>query len=105
MIFDHLSQSQDYAKFNMGLTTFVIVLIVVGKYVFTMDVNKLVIFPIEKLVELVKKISNNPLGVEYKMLGEEEGFVPGMETTTLLATITKVGGLMRVGFGEAGMYI
>ena len=53
-------------------------------------------------MELVRKISHNPLGVEYKMLGEDEGFIAGMETTKLLTTITKIGGLMRVGFGEAG---
>lgn len=71
-------------------------------YFFSSDVNRLVINPIERLVQLVRKISENPLGVEYKMLGAEEGFVEGMETTMLLTTITKIGGLMRVGFGEAG---
>jgi class 3 adenylate cyclase len=65
-------------------------------------VNRLVIGPIERLVELVRKISANPLGVEYKMMGEKEGFVEGLETTVLLTTITKIGALMRVGFGEAG---
>jgi hypothetical protein len=55
--------------------------------------------------EQVKKISENPLGVKYEMLGEEEGFVEGMETTILLSTITKIGGLMCVGFGEAGASI
>ena len=38
-------------------------------------------FTPERLVDLVRKISINPLGVEYKMLGEKEGFVDGMETT------------------------
>lgn len=36
------------------------------------------------------------------MLGEKEGFLDGMETTILLTTINKIGGLMQVGFGEAG---
>ena len=36
------------------------------------------------------------------MLGAADGFSEGMETTILLSTITKIGGLMRVGFGEAG---
>jgi hypothetical protein len=36
------------------------------------------------------------------MLGEKEGFLEGMETTILLTTINKIGGLMQVGFGEAG---
>ena len=64
--------------------------------------NRLVIIPIEKMVALVQEISKNPLGVEYKMLGEEDGFLEGMETTLLLQTINKIGSLMRVGFGEAG---
>lgn len=54
------------------------------------------------MVSLVREISKNPLGVEYTMLGEEDGFLEGMETTILLQTINKIGGLMRVGFGEAG---
>lgn len=64
--------------------------------------DRLVIRPIERLVDLVRKISANPLGVEYKMMGAEDGFIEGMETTVLLTTITKIGALMRVGFGEAG---
>ena len=74
----------------------------VGTYFFSSDVNRLIIGPIERLVDLVRKISANPLGVEYKMLGEKEGFLEGMETTILLTTINKIGGLMQVGFGEAG---
>jgi class 3 adenylate cyclase len=54
------------------------------------------------MVALVQEISQDPLGVDYKMLGEEDGFLQGMETTMLLQTINKIGGLMRVGFGEAG---
>jgi hypothetical protein len=57
-------------------------------------VQRLVIRPIERLVELVLKISANPLGVEYKMLDEKDGFVEGMETTILLKTITKIGFLL-----------
>eukprot|EP00607_Mallomonas_marina_P000450 CAMPEP_0182439116 /NCGR_PEP_ID=MMETSP1167-20130531/86234_1 /TAXON_ID=2988 /ORGANISM="Mallomonas Sp, Strain CCMP3275" /LENGTH=845 /DNA_ID=CAMNT_0024632733 /DNA_START=352 /DNA_END=2889 /DNA_ORIENTATION=- len=35
----------------------------------------------------------------------EEGFKEGMETTMLLQTINKIGGLMRICFGEAGASI
>jgi class 3 adenylate cyclase len=69
------------------------------------DVQRLIIKPIERMVDLVDKISANPLGTKYEMLGEEDGFVQGMETTILLSTITKIGGLMKVGFGEAGANI
>jgi hypothetical protein len=102
MIFDNLTKSQGEARFSMYTTLFVTFLLVVGTYFFSSDVNRLIIGPIERLVDLVRKISANPLGVEYKMLGEKEGFLKGMETTILLTTINKIGGLMQVGFGEAG---
>ena len=102
MIFDVQEASRESAIYSILTTTFIIVLLIGGTYFFGVDVNRLVIGPIERLVDLVRRISLNPLGVEYKMLGEKEGFVDGMETTMLLSTITKIGALMRVGFGEAG---
>ena len=100
--FSILSQSIKNARHSIYVTTFVIFLLVSGTFFFSSDVNKLVVHPIECLVELVKKISINPLGIQYRMLGAEDGFEEGMETTSLLSTINKVGGLLRVGFGEAG---
>ena len=47
----------------------------------------------------------NPLGIEYNMMNESDGFEKGMETTYLLAAIIKIGSLMKVGFGEAGAAI
>mmetsp|Transcript_28112 Transcript_28112/g.63688 ORF Transcript_28112/g.63688 Transcript_28112/m.63688 type:complete len:862 (+) Transcript_28112:138-2723(+) len=102
IIYDLHNHSREAAFFSMYTTSFVIVLLIAGTYFFSSDVNRLVIGPIERLVDLVRKISANPLGVEYKMMGAKEGFLDGMETTVLLTTITKIGGLMRVGFGEAG---
>ena len=101
-IYDTRHASVMTATFGIYMTIFVLFLLVVGTYFFSTDVNTLVIIPIEKMVALVQDISKNPLGVEYKMLGEEDGFLEGMETTLLLQTINKIGGLMRVGFGEAG---
>lgn len=101
-IYDMQHSSVMTATFGIYMTIFVLFLLVVGTYFFSTDVNRLVIIPIEKMVALVQDISKNPLGVEYKMLGEEDGFLEGMETTLLLQTINKIGGLMRVGFGEAG---
>jgi class 3 adenylate cyclase len=105
VIYDQKDISITSANFSMYTTAFVIVLLLGGVYAFSVDVQTLVIAPIEKLVALVKKIADNPLGVQYNMLGEDDGFAEGMETTILLTTITKIGGLMRVGFGEAGAAI
>lgn len=101
-IFDTKNSSIKTAQYGIYMTIFILFLLVVGTYFFSTDVNRLVIIPIEKMVALVQEISKNPLGVKYKMLGEEDGFLDGMETTLLLQTINKIGGLMRVGFGEAG---
>ena len=70
--------------------------------ILTRDVNGLIIHPIEMMVELVQEISKNPLAVEYRMPSTEDGFEEGLETTMLMQTINKIGGLMRVCFGQAG---
>ena len=97
----HLQVTQ--RTMSMNTTLFVIGLLVLGSYFFAREIDRLVIGPIETMVSLVAQISRNPLGVDYnKAYGERDGFFPGMETTVLLNTINKIGGLMRVGFGEAG---
>lgn len=105
MAYDQHNQTVQTSLYSIYTTIFIIVLLVGGTFFFSQDVDTLVIGPIERLVDLVRKISANPLGVEYKMLGAKEGFLEGMETTMLLTTITKIGALMRVGFGEAGASI
>ena len=100
--FDNSHQTAQDSLYAIFTTIFVIVVLVTGTLFFSSDVTKLVITPIERMVELVQKISADPLGVEYKMMGEDQGFIKGMETTILLTTITKICALMRVGFGEAG---
>ena len=99
---DYKSEVKEAAELSMGLTAFITVLLMAGTMVFSMDVRSLVITPIEKMVELVQKISVNPLGVDYSMMDDDDAFTEGMETTLLLQTINKIGSLMRVGFGEAG---
>ena len=83
-------------------TLFIIGLLLFGTLSFITAIRALVIGPIEKMVALVQEISIDPLGADYKDMSEEDGFMAGMETTTLLITINKIGSLMRVGFGEAG---
>lgn len=92
------------ATLSMYLTVFVMVLLIGGIKVFQYDVQHLVVSPIENMVSLVKKISANPLGVEYNMLSAE-AMREGMETAFLLQTINKIGSLMRIGFGEAGAVV
>lgn len=105
-VFDVSKAADEEAFLNVILTTFVILLLAVGTMVFSRDVNILVIIPIEKMVQLVREISANPLGKDFSLKPEDiKQMDDGMETTLLLRTISKIAGLMRVGFGEAGAEI
>ncbi|KAL3809302.1 hypothetical protein ACHAXA_009426 [Cyclostephanos tholiformis] len=102
-IFDASGRKEDDARLGVLLTSFVIILLGLGMVTFTRDVHDLVIVPIEHMMQLVKEISENPLGKEISLsVYDEEHNDDGMETTLLIRTISKIAGLMRVGFGEAG---
>ncbi len=104
--FDVSQRVDEEALLGILLTSFVIMLLAVGTMTFSRDVNSLVILPIEKMVQLVREISANPLGKNFSLSPDElKGTDDGMETTLLLRTISKIAGLMRVGFGEAGAEI
>ena len=105
-MFDITGRADEEAVLGILLTSFVIVLLAVGTMTFSRDVNNLVILPIEQMVQLVREISANPLGKNFSLSPNElKGTDDGMETTLLLRTISKIAGLMRVGFGEAGAEI
>jgi len=105
-VFDVSRRVYEEAQLGLLLTSFVIVLLAVGTMTFSRDVNKLVIIPIEQMVQLVREISANPLGKNFSLSQDElKKLDDGMETTLLLRTISKIAGLMRVGFGEAGAEI
>lgn len=103
-IFDVSVRKRDEAFLGVLLTTFVILLLGFGMVSFTSDVNYLVIIPIEHMMQLVREISENPLGndISSSVYDKSRNKDDGMETTLLIRTIAKIAGLMRVGFGEAG---
>ncbi|KAL7469701.1 hypothetical protein ACHAXS_009970 [Conticribra weissflogii] len=102
-VFDITTRVQEEAMLGIFLTSFVIVLLALGMVSFTKDVRNLVIVPIERMVELVHEISENPLGNNLSSkIDDINHNDDGFETTLLLRTISKIAGLMRVGFGEAG---
>jgi len=105
-IFDITPRIKEEAVLGILLTTFVIFLLAAGTMTFSRDVNNLVIIPIERMVQLVQEISANPLGKDFSLKPEDlKDTNDGMETTLLLRTISKIAGLLRVGFGEAGAEI
>ena len=103
VVFDATERKREEALLGILLTSFVIVLLGLGMVSFTKDVRNLVIVPIEHMIQLVREISENPLGKDLSFnLDDKRRKDDGMETTLLIRTISKIAGLMRVGFGEAG---
>lgn len=94
------AESVETALWGIILTAFVIVVLGTASMLFSRDAQTLVLAPVEKMVEVVTEISKNPL-VQLDETNAKD-FKEGMETTLLLDTIKKIGGLLRVGFGEAG---
>lgn len=103
------------------LSTFFILLVwFFGVTAFAGPVMVLVVIPIERMVRLLGMLMVDPLGYEnsprYKRFMEEEDAITrntrwtkeilkGMETSFLMSTILRIGSLMKVGFGSAGVEI
>ena len=94
-------ETQTIASWGIGLTVFVMVLLCVGAMMFSIDADRLVLHPIENMVDVVQEIGRNPLRSFPDDDEDDEDEDNVMETTVLLRTIKKIGGLLRVGFGEA----
>ena len=89
--------------FNCVMTSCLIVLLLVFAGLFSYYAEKLVLAPIEAMVQVVHQISENPLSEHFET--DMKVFKRGMETTMLLHVITKIAGLLRLGFGSAGANI
>ena len=91
------------AILNMARTVFICIILGFGAMMFSKDANTLVLNPIERMVQRVREISENPLQkMEVKKGSKEE---EQFETKILENSIAKICSLLSVGFGEAGAEI
>ena len=101
-------------------TIFVFLVWFFGVTAFAGPVMSLVVIPIERMVRLLGMIMVDPLGyqknarfkkflieedVQYRNTRWTKEVLKGMETHFLMSTILRIGSLMRVGFGSAGVEI
>lgn len=101
-------------------TFFIIFIWMFGVAAFAGPVSVLVVIPIERMVRLLGMLMIDPLGYtstrKYKRFVKEEDEITkktrwpkevlkGMETSFLMSTILRIGSLMKVGFGSAGVEI
>lgn len=97
------------AAMNIAKTVFVLIVLTVGAIMFTRIAETLVIGPIERMVNMVKQLADNPLAsvdsVERHDHVDDHKSRATYETVLLETTLAKIGGLLQIGFGEAGTEI
>jgi class 3 adenylate cyclase len=118
--FDNRSDTVQSAWVEIVATFFIIFFWFFGVTAFSGPVMLLVIIPIERMVRLLGMLMLDPLGYQStarfkKFLLEEDDIIKttrwtkdvlkGMETSFLMSTILRIGSLMKVGFGSAGVEI
>jgi len=120
--FDQSRQLRDVAKIELVTTIIILVVWALGVASFAGPIMTLVVDPIERMVRLLSMLMKDPLGYQstrqYRNLKRESEEIAhryksvwprevlkGMETNFLMSTILRIGSLMRVGFGSAGVEI
>ena len=113
-------QIREQAVVSILTTIFVLLVWFFGVTSFAGPVMILVVIPIERMVRLLTMLMLDPLGYQntsrYKRFVAEEDEITknthwtkevlkGMETSFLMSTILRIGSLMKVGFGSAGVEI
>jgi len=97
-------QSQQQALYSLIMTIFIICVLGVGAWRFAKDTHDAVIHPIERMINFVKILADNPLAKIEKEEKDEKN-QEQFETALLESTLMKLGGLLQVGFGDAGAEI
>jgi class 3 adenylate cyclase len=118
--FNYSAATQQSALVDIVATLFIIAFWFFGVTAFSGPVMLLVITPIERMVRLLGMLMMDPLGYQstarfQRFMHEEDDIIEntcwtkevlkGMETSFLMSTILRIGSLMRVGFGSAGVEI
>jgi class 3 adenylate cyclase len=95
---------QMQAYLDIGRITFILSMLSVGALLFIRDTDALVLQPIERMMEKVKSVSENPLAAHSAAATKDKGSSSGkqLETRILEHSIAKICSLLSVGFGEAG---
>uniref|UniRef100_A0A061R4B8 Adenylyl cyclase n=1 Tax=Tetraselmis sp. GSL018 TaxID=582737 RepID=A0A061R4B8_9CHLO len=86
---------------NICRTVFTCLILGFGALLFSRDANTLVLYPLERMVQKVKEMSENPLAkMQIRAVATKDE--QQMETRILENSITKICSLLAVGFGDAG---
>ena len=96
--------SQMEALLLMGKTLFILLVLGGGALVFSADANRLVLIPIDRMVQRVKTMADNPRE-RPDAVAELPLEASDTEMRILEASIDKISELLGVAFGDAGVDI
>jgi hypothetical protein len=89
--------TQEQAIRNFLIITFTTILLFIAAVTISNDTQKIVIKPITKMVNIIKRLADDPLKLpEAPVQDEEIDFESHMKTTVLENTIFKIGNLLQV---------
>lgn len=88
----------------MGKTLFILIVLGGGALVFSTDANRLVLIPIDRMVQRVKTMADNPRERPVQ-LTDMPLEASDTEMRILEASIDKISELLGVAFGDAGVDI
>ena len=97
-IFSDMYTFRQTAQLEILMTLFIGFLLVAGSVILTDDAQRILLTPIERMMNMVDAVARNPL---TKLEFDNDGKA-AYETRLLESTIEKITGLLRIGFGEAG---
>jgi len=94
--FDQSENEKMSAVLSIVLTLFMASLLFVMFLLFSRDVTSMVVRPIESMIDIVRKLAQNP---KLKLEGQSKS---KYETEAVRIALAKIVGLMQLGFGGAG---
>jgi hypothetical protein len=109
-LFDDRQLLVKSSQYSIYLTICVAFVLITAYIVLSNDVKRLVLKPIERMMNMVDVVAQDPLqplddmvyGIAYRGLSKKKVASGQYETQILESSLEKVTGLLRVGFGEAG---
>ena len=117
-VFDLRQNTRLQAILSILTTIFVVFVLGAGTLILSRVTQEMVITPIEEMMTKVKRISENPLKAQQDEENEQliieqyaleskkkKSKEAPLETVMLEQTLVKIGGLLALGFGEAGSNI
>jgi len=96
--------TQYQALLNIILTLFIVVILAGWSFTFSQDAHRLLVQPIEEMVKIIETLAKGVVLEERSDVGRSSDG-ENLETDKVLNSLFKIGHLLKVALGEAGLAI